>query len=252
MFLHAITEENFKTALNNYLNEHEFSPAEPDDLSNAFETVRHPSIPSNIHFKEILDSWHTQSGFPLVTVNYNRETHEIRLEQSRFLSKPDPENPDESVWWIPFNMIFKYELDDQVRVLDTQAESWLSEKRQFVVPTPERNWSKYDSFVLLNKGQTGYYRVNYDKQNWENIIHFLITASSKNFVKLPVLSRSQLIEDAAELAYAGQLDYEIFLLLLTYLDLNENDAVPWLTAASKIDKLINSFYGTPSHSYIMV
>lgn len=249
MFLHAITENNFKNALNYYLIANEFKAAIPDDLSNAFQNISHPTIPENVNFKIILDSWHMQSGFPSITVNYNRGTAEITLEQSRFLTNPDSNSPDDSIWWIPFNIIFEQEINEP-QIYDTQAEFWLHEKQQLFVPTANRNWSQNNGFILLNKAQTGYYRVNYDDESWKKLIVFLKT--SDNFMKFPLLSRSNLIEDAAELVKVGLLKYEIYLSLLEYLPMSEIDAIPWLTASTKIKELMDKFYGTPAHLNMMV
>ncbi|KAK2107487.1 hypothetical protein P7K49_012652 [Saguinus oedipus] len=53
-----------------------------------------------------------------------------------------------------------------------------------------------DEWVLLNLNVTGYYRVNYDDDNWRKIQTRLQTDRSA----IPVINRAQIINDAFNLA----------------------------------------------------
>ena len=61
--------------------------------------------------------------------------------------------------------------------------------------------------ILFISGQMGYYRVNYSPENWNRLI--------KSYSDLPNLSRAQLVDDALNLARAGQLTYSIALELVS-------------------------------------
>ena len=56
----------------------------------------------------------------------------------------------------------------------------------------------------------GYYRVNYEEEAWLRI--------AQNFWKIPFLSRSQIVDDAMNLARAGQLNYDTALQLTKSLE----------------------------------
>ena len=56
-----------------------------------------------------------------------------------------------------------------------------------------------DKAVIFNVQETGYYRVNYDKQNWELIIKQL----NEDHTKIHVINRAQIIDDAINLARSG-------------------------------------------------
>lgn len=71
----------------------------------------------------------------------------------------------------------------------------------------------------------GFYRVNYDQENWERLVHLLNVSHGT----IHVLNRAQLLDDSFNLARAGLLNYSSALDLSTYLK-NEDDVIPWYTA----------------------
>lgn len=85
--------------------------------------------------------------------------------------------------------------------------------------------------------------MNYDEKNWRNIINIL---NSKDYKKIHVLNRAQLVDDALTMAFDGYLSYEIALDVVKYL-LRETEYFPWYSAAVAFDKLDYTFKGTPSH-----
>ena len=87
---------------------------------------------------------------------------------------------------------------------------------------------------------TGFYRVNYDAANWKLLIDYLL---SENYNKIHPVNRAQLIDDALNLARAGELDYETALDLTTYLSL-ENDYITWYAALNNLAYLRRRIVGT--------
>jgi len=71
----------------------------------------------------------------------------------------------------------------------------------------------------------GFYRVNYDLNNWQQLIKQL----NESNTNIHVLNRAQLIDDSFNLARAGMLHYSVALNLSTYL-MKEDDEIPWYTA----------------------
>ena len=60
-------------------------------------------------------------------------------------------------------------------------------------------------WVIFNVQETGYYRVNYDHNNWK-----LLTNQLKaDHTKIHINNRAQLIDDALNLAQAGRIWYII-------------------------------------------
>ena len=71
------------------------------------------------------------------------------------------------------------------------------------------------------------FRVNYDKKNWALIAEQL----NKDHTSIHVINRAQILDDAFNLAKAGQLDYDTVLGLTSYLA-KETEYIPWAAALS--------------------
>lgn len=115
-------------------------------------------------------------------------------------------------WWIPYNFIASSEINNLHYIQNTHADGWLSKGEHVIMPNENRNWTG-SKWVLFNKQFTGYYLVNYSKDNWIALIEGL---STKNAGNVHYLDRLHLIENAFELAESGIISYEIPLKLLTY------------------------------------
>ena len=77
-------------------------------------------------------------------------------------------------------------------------------------------------WLILNNQQTGYYRVNYDEQNWRLIINALVSGDLNTIHRN---NRAQLIDDAFTLARSGVISYTIAFDLSHYL-WRERDFIP--------------------------
>ena len=89
-------------------------------------------------------------------------------------------------------------------------------------------------WMIVNTQQVGYYRVNYDIDNWKLIVNQLLT----NHTKIHTINRAQIIDDSMDLARAGLLDYHIGLDTTKYL-INEKEFVPWEAATNAFNFLDN-------------
>lgn len=83
-------------------------------------------------------------------------------------------------------------------------------------------------FVIL-----AYYRVNYDNTLWNGIINAL----SENHTLIDVLNRAQIVDDALNLARAGEIDYRQTFHIIDYLRY-ENEYYPWVAALNGFDFLL--------------
>jgi hypothetical protein len=91
-----------------------------------------------------------------------------------------------------------------------------------------------DTWFLLNVDQFGFYRVNYDENNWRAIIQAL----KDNENAFSIKTRAQLIDDSLALAKDGFLSYEIAFGLLMEMK-NEKSFLPWNAAMRNILVLKN-------------
>ena len=91
--------------------------------------------------------------------------------------------------------------------------------------------------MVVNVQQTGFYRVNYDDNNWSLIASRLATDPAS----VHRVNRAQLLDDAFNLARAGQLDYTIPLSLTEYLA-HEDDYIPWSTTFRALGYINSMIY----------
>lgn len=95
---------------------------------------------------------------------------------------------------------------------------------------------------------TGLYRVNYDEENWR-----LITAAlnSPQYEKIDPLNRVQLLADALDLAWRGDVPYPLAIGLLGYLQ-RETAYLPWRAGLSRLNSLDRLMQRTPKNGEFRV
>ena len=183
-----------------------------------------------------MDTWTLQMGFPVVTVERNYANNEATLSQDRFLISKSADNPDKHnyMWWIPIT--FAPAGGD---FSQTKNNIWMgeTEKTKDIQGLPDANTA-----VIFNVQETGYYRVNYDEQNWKLIIKQL----NEDHTKIHVINRAQLIDDAFNLARSGLLKYEIALGVTSYLN-KETEYIPWAAALRGMSYIKLMLKRTPAY-----
>merc|ERR1711971_1023922 len=214
----------FQKGLTSYLNAFKFAAAEQDDLWHYLTEQAHrdKTLPEDLTVKIIMDTWTLQMGFPVVTVERDYgNSNKATIHQDRFLISKSENNPDKHdyMWWIPIT--FTSPGGD---FSNTKNDMWMSntEKSKEIVNMPDDSTP-----VIFNIQETGYYRVNYDEKNWKMIIKQL----NEDHMKIHVINRAQIIDDAINLARSGMLSYEIALGVTSYLN-KEVEYIPWAAALS--------------------
>lgn len=235
MFQHALGLTTFQKALRSYLNERSYTTTNPDYLFAAFQAAANADgivLPAT--FKAIFETWSNNPGFPVVTVE--RASTQIRFSQNRFLiniadypAQPVPKRYIPLTWTTSVNTDFS----------DTKPSHWLQPDIEVLTVNTDVSSS---GWVLLNKQATGFFRVKYERANW-NLLNAAL--ESEDFGQINVLNRAQLIDDAVNLAKARQQDFDIAFDLLAYLR-RETDYVPWAAAANAIPYLSRNLRG---HQY---
>ncbi|KAG5333954.1 AMPN Aminopeptidase, partial [Acromyrmex charruanus] len=97
-------------------------------------------------------------------------------------------------------------------------EEWLSPNMSYLELT-----IKEDDWIIINVQQAGYYRINYDNDNWRKLARYL---NSTEYMNVHVLNRAQIIDDAYFFLLRNKLEYSFFEQLTYYLS-NETNYVAW-------------------------
>ncbi|XP_018019816.1 aminopeptidase N [Hyalella azteca] len=242
MMNNFLTEPTFRNGLTNYLTIHQYANAAQDDLWQALTVQAHAdgTLSPDITVKTIMDTWTLQMGYPVI--NAIRATDgSITLTQERFLLVKSPNSTDthDYKWWVPVS----YTTQSSPDFSQTQPSYWIPSTEESITidGITDGQW------VFFNLQETGYYRVNYDINNWQLLINQLETEPSV----INLVSRAQLIDDALNLARAGRLVYDVALSLDSYLN-QETELEPWQAALDNFEYLEEMFtrkagYGQLKH-----
>ncbi|XP_016110397.1 aminopeptidase Ey-like [Sinocyclocheilus grahami] len=184
MLSEFLTESIFANGLHNYLHEYAYSNTVYTDLWKKLQEVvdADSSIQLPASINEIMNRWILQMGFPVVTI----DTRTGSITQQHFLIHPEAvvDKPSDYnyEWFVPITWL---------KSGSNMGQHWLLTKTASYEPMKtDTDW------LLANLNVTGYYRVNYDPQNWER----LLTQLNSDHKVIPVLNRGQIIDDAFNLA----------------------------------------------------
>ncbi|XP_063230525.1 aminopeptidase N-like [Bacillus rossius redtenbacheri] len=245
MTQHFLTSDVFYAGLNIYLTQMANGTAVPEDLFAALqEAYSQQSEGQRVDVVQVLDSWTSQPGYPVLTVTRDYAAGSANISQKRFFlssgDAADGTNNTNYTWWIPITYTTQRDLDFN----STAPRTWLNATEAAIT-----NMSASRSqWVIFNIQETGFYRVNYDPENWRLLAGYL---DSEYLDEIHVLNRAQLLDDALNLARAGQLEYSVALPLTRYLA-RETDYIAWypaLAALSFLDQRLRGLGEYPHHVF---
>lgn len=213
-----ITPAKFQEGCQKYLQKFKFSNAKTSDFWESLEEA------SNQPVKEVMNTWTSQMGYPVLTV-----TERQKLNQTRFLldSRADPSQPPSALGYT-WNIPVKWTENNNSRVTVYNRSSTEG-------ITLDSSLGG-DGFLKINPDHIGFYRVNYEAGTWG----WLERTLSSYHLNFSSADRASFIDDAFALARARLLSYEIALGLTRYLK-SEEDFLPWQRAISAVTYIISMF-----------
>ncbi|PFX22359.1 Glutamyl aminopeptidase [Stylophora pistillata] len=213
MLKNTIGHDHFTAGLRSYLQRYAYSNADTDELWGTL------SEKSGINVKEMMDTWTLQMGLPVVTIKRLNQ-HKAIADQKIFLiysgARPQKRSQFNYTWNIPLT----YETQKDKKTLQV----WLNRGTALIA------WSKTSGWIKANVDQIGYYRVNYDIDNWKALYNQLNT----DHTLISAADRSGLIDDAFHLARSDELGYELALEMIEYIR-NEAEYSPLITFLRNMD-----------------
>ncbi|XP_015239591.1 PREDICTED: thyrotropin-releasing hormone-degrading ectoenzyme [Cyprinodon variegatus] len=231
MLANVMGQPLFQKGLNDYLLSHMYGNAARDDLWNKLTKAMH-SEGQDIDIGEMMDRWTLQMGYPVVTISKNQSeqlpTHYITITQEHFLYGEEVRKNNSLQWQVPLTVAV-----GNSSTVCLESLIWINNRTE----THKIGQMDDNAWLLGNINQTGYFRVNYDLQNWKLLIQQL----HSNPHIISVGNRAGLIDDAFNLARAGYLPQGIPLQLIGYLP-EETSFLPWHAASRalyQLDKLLD-------------
>ncbi|XP_071403181.1 alanyl (membrane) aminopeptidase-like b [Centroberyx affinis] len=210
MLADFLGERVFQAGLRMYLNAFQYGNTEQKDLWEYLQKAADEDGIRGINIATVMDTWTNQIGYPVITIN----TTNGEINQRQFLFNQTSESG--LLWRIPIKVMSKTS-EPTVVPLDTETDK----KETFI--------AKPGEWILANINATGYFRVNYNPENWRNLLIQLET----NPNPIPVISRGQLIDDAFNLARAKLVNVTLALNSTRFLR-NETAYFPWDSALKNL------------------
>ncbi|XP_061749583.1 aminopeptidase Ey-like [Nerophis ophidion] len=215
-----ITEEVFSKGLHTYLEEFKYKNTVHADLWKHLQMAVEKAgltLPQSV--EAIMNRWILQMGFPVVTIDTRTGT----LVQGHFLLDPDTEvkRPSEYnyEWFVPVTWMKNDVVANHYWLLDKNDTN----PAMAVGP---------DEWLLANINMSGFYRVNYDAQNWRRLLAKL----DRQHQDIPLINRAQIMDDAFSLARARMLNLTLALSTTNFLH-REVEFLPWQVALKHLDYL---------------
>lgn len=216
MLADHVGEKVFDNAIREYLETHSGENVVQEDLWKFMENAR---TGKNIYtVPNFMKNWTTQKGYPVITIN----TNDGAIYQKHFLYNSSAVSSQK--WLIPITFTTNVSEPDFL---------WLDVKGPV---RKEKLISKKGEWILANVNCTGYYRVNYNLENWERLLSQLKT----NPNRIPLMNRGQLIDDAFNLARAKQVDVVLALNTTRFLR-KERAYLPWESAVRNLEYFLLMF-----------
>ncbi|KAM6388236.1 aminopeptidase N isoform 1-T2 [Pluvialis apricaria] len=211
-----LTEDVFKQGLQSYLHTFAYGNTVYTDLWRYLQEAvarNNVSLPATI--SDIMDTWTLQMGFPVVSVN----TLTGAINQKHFLLDPNSVVDRPSIfnytWIVPVTWMTRDTTGDRY---------WLTK-----ASATNNKFKVSGSWLLLNLNVSGYFRVNYDQENWDQLLKQLST----NHQAIPVINRAQIIDDAFNLARAKYVNVTLALSTTRFLR-QETEYMPWEAALNNL------------------
>ncbi|CAB3258598.1 unnamed protein product [Arctia plantaginis] len=232
-------DDVFRRAIKNYLVKYSYSNAEQDDLWRELTAVsqQYKVLTRNVTVKEIMDTWTTQTGYPILTVTRDYTDKSLTITQKRYFALTSKSVTSTS-WWVPLSVVCEPEVGAPPSPLQ-----WLGAHEGVDQEYRFEHGSEPNQWLLFNPDMIGLYRVNYDARNWELLSRALRGARAG---AVPLLGRVQLMADVFALAWTNYIDYSTAFGMASYLQ-RERDFLPLSTALRGLAKIENVLKRTPDY-----
>ncbi|KAL4706796.1 hypothetical protein ACJJTC_018177 [Scirpophaga incertulas] len=227
--------ENHKLGLRKYLTARAFQTARPIHLfqnlqESALESGAIAQYGSDFNMIDYYKTWTEQGGHPILSVNVDRLTGVVNIRQRQFNINSGYSTPKMN-WIIPITFATAKNPDFS----DTKPTHIIKDEN-VTLPLALGN----DDWIIFNKQQSGFYRVNYDNHTWDLIINLL---RGPNRELIHEHNRAQIVDDVFQFARSGIMTYNRAFNILSFLK-NETAYAPWQAARTGFNWITTRLRGS--------
>lgn len=211
-------DQQFRKGIIQYLKQFSGLNTYTIDLWNSLTQVELSTQLQNV--SEMMSSWTSQKGFPLVTVSHKGD--EVTLTQEHFLLTSDNSTRSSSLWNIPVSYI-----NNSCNLAPECRQIFTLKTKSGTLKLPGNvTWLK------MNYKNTGFYIVDYEKDGWAELSHAL----TNNYQVLTSEDRTSLIHNIFALSRLGRVSFQQVYQLLNYLT-NETETTPVTEALLQLNTI---------------
>ena len=181
MLYNWMGEERFKVGMHNYLTKYSYQNAETPQLWAELEAA------SGLPVNKVMTTWTQQMGFPVISVTSRQQGADriLTLSQTKFVAGGGSEG-NGSLWQIPVSIAQEGRKTLTNIIMDKQTMNITIKN------------IKPNSWIKLNPGFVGFYRVLYDQKDLERLY------SGVQSPMLSSLDRLNILDDMFSLISAGK------------------------------------------------
>ncbi|XP_043661164.1 aminopeptidase Ey [Drosophila teissieri] len=206
---------------------------------------RNGRLGKGLNITRIMKCWLEQPGYPLLTVTRNYDQRTAVVSQQRFFITPQFRNrwAMHPCWWVPLSYTcptcrnsdsISFSRWLTCSISKTKSNSVLLDKLE----------SGPSDWLLLNVQHSAPVRVNYDLHNWQLLNKTL--ADPAKFRLIHRVNRAQLVDDLFSLAWSGDIEYDMALGMLGYLE-HEDEFVVWAATEINFERINNVAKRNPNY-----
>ncbi|XP_023169750.2 aminopeptidase N isoform X2 [Drosophila hydei] len=226
----TLGKDSFQKGLRAFIENLQFKTFVGNDLWSALTTqaVKDGTLKSQYNVADIVGTWFAIHRLPVVTARRDYEKNTATIQQKLYLRERPHDVPeqDKMVWWIPIVL----NRQDALNFSNCSPYVWMEKAQQMTI----NNMPPNDQFIIINQEEIGPFPVNYDERNWQMLSNFLQTETGRALV--PTYTRSKLLHDAWNLAYAGDLGFATALNMTLFMKFERNHIV-WNPVFTFIDQI---------------
>nr|AWT23001.1 aminopeptidase N8 [Hyphantria cunea] len=232
MIHHLIGDDVFRLGLRTYLTNNALGSGYPNLLYAALDyaVTTQNSLNSypNATVADVMGSWISQAGHPIVHVNINYNTDTVTLTQKRFYKNASYLSNE--TYKIPIT----YTTGLSPNFNNTKPMFIMYDRsHEFTIANVSQTW------VIFNVQDSGFYKVNYDQRSWE-LIASLLKGQQRTIIHH--LNRAKIVNDLFAFLYGDEVDFSLLHNILEFLS-EEDEYSVWLAALNGFKNLRNSYLG---------
>ncbi|KAH8417298.1 hypothetical protein KR222_008393, partial [Zaprionus bogoriensis] len=236
----TLGKETFQKGIRNFLADHQYKTFIGEDLWESLALQAHKDGTLNAQYKvaNIANTWLQNNRLPVVNIRRNYADKTAIITQNVYLRERPHDAPekDKMLWWIPIIL----NCQNTLNFANSTPYLWMEKVKQIEI----KNLPESNQFIIINQEEIAPFPVNYDEQNWNLLGSFLLTEVGRKMI--PAYTRSKLLHDAWNLAYAGDLSFATAFNMTLFMKFERNHIV-WNPVFTFIDQIGRHIDASEAH-----